>query len=109
MLRLRPSMQLTWASPSASSLCSLRFSLLVLDCCRGFGAEDAVENRVHGAQLTLEIKCMREGLLIEELADIRICRHAVAETCLCLPGCHGMPLHPLVRVLARRSVLDQIL
>jgi hypothetical protein len=64
---------------SGNSQCPLCFDLWILDRSGRLSAEDAAEDRIHGAQLALEVKRVRERLFIEEFADIRIFGHELAK------------------------------
>src|SRR5580658_6495510 len=71
--------------------------------------ENARENRVHRPQLPPQIKRVRQRLLVQKLANIRVGRDERLEARLRFPRRHRMTLHPFVRVFPRRAVLHQVL
>lgn len=71
--------------------------------------EDAVENRVNGMQLTIQIERIFEGVSVQKNFDARISEDALPEAGLGFPSRHGMFLHPFVSVFARGARFDKVL
>ena len=76
-----------------------------------FAPKNAAENGVDGAATGAANRtCARRTLFVEEFADVPGSKHnAILETRFRFPRGHRVSLHPLVRILARRAVLDEIL
>src|SRR5580704_19632809 len=73
------------------------------------GAEDALEEGVDGAELAFQVEGVLESFRVEVLRYVGIARDAIAEAGFGFPRRHGVALHPLVSILARRAMLDEVL
>jgi hypothetical protein len=72
-------------------------------------AEDALENGVDGAELTLEIEGAGERRGVKKFGDARVGGDAIAKTRFGFPRSHGVLLNQFVSVIAGRAGFDQVL